>query len=162
MLAADVDAVARTGFLAWRSARVHEDWFLQDVEDRVEAAFIKFARKPDAEVLVAVKDGVILGWGARDSREYPGDRSRAWNYVSDLWIDPAAQGKGIGFLLVSVLLDRMRADSIEVATIEVDHANAPALGLYRKLGFEEIWRGKVFSPTLGLNMTKVLLEKFLA
>lgn len=162
MVAADVDAVARTGFEAWRAARVHEDWFLADVEERVEAAFVKFARKPDAEVLVAVKNGVVLGWGARDSREYPGDRSRAWNYVSDLWIVPASQGKGVGSLLVGVLLDRMRADSIEVATIEVDHANAPALALYGKLGFEEVWRGKVFSPTLGLNMTKVLLEKFLA
>lgn len=161
MVAADVEAVARTGFEAWLSARFHEEWFLPDVEARVEAAFVRFARKPDAEVLVAAKDGLVVGWAARDSRDHPGNSAHAWNYVSDLWIGPAAKGNGIGSLLVAMLLDRMRADGIERAAIEVDHANAPALGLYRKIGFKEIWRGPVFSPTLGLDMTKVLLEKSL-
>ncbi|MDO9415881.1 GNAT family N-acetyltransferase [Pararhizobium sp.] len=157
----EAGAVARIGFAAWMANRTHADWFLEDVEQRVEASFADFARKPDAEVLVAVAGDTILGWGARDSREHPGDRSRSWNYLSDLWVLPEWQGKGIGSALVAELLARMRADGLEVATIETDHANAQALALYQRLGFTEIGRGKSFSPSLGLNMIRVLLEKLL-
>ena len=163
MKMSDADVVAQVGFQAWKSSRVHESWYLEDVEARVAASFRTFARKPDAEVIVAsVADDGIVGWGARDSRDHPGDRSRAWDYISDLWIAPSFQNKGLGSALIRELLDRMHAESLTVAVIETDVSNTAALFLYQRLGFAEVWRGAGFSPSLGLDQNKVRLEKILA
>lgn len=161
MTASDAGAVARIGFEAWKSNRVHQSWFEPTVETRVEDGFLTFAARPDAEVVVAVTAGNIIGWGARDSREHPGDRSRGWDYVSDIWIAPHWQGKGVGSALIGELLARMRFENLGVASIETDASNDAALSLYRKLGFTEVWQGTEFSPSLGLDQAKVRLEKSL-
>lgn len=159
MTASDAGAVARIGFEAWKSNRIHQSWFAPAVETRVEDGFLTFASRPDAEVVVAVAAGEIIGWGARDSREHPGDRSRGWDYISDIWIAPRWQGKGVGSVLIGELLARMRFENLGVVSIETDASNETALSLYKKLGFSEIWQGTDFSPSLGLDHIKVRLEK---
>ncbi len=161
MTASDAGAVARIGFEAWKSNRVYQSWFEPTVETRVEDGFLTFASRPDAEVVLAVTAGETIGWGARDSREHPGDRSRGWDYISDIWIDPQWQGKGVGSALIGELLARMRVENLGVASIETDVSNDAALSLYRKLGFTEVWQGTDFSPSLGLDQAKVRLEKSL-
>ncbi|KRC10556.1 hypothetical protein ASE23_23615 [Rhizobium sp. Root73] len=159
MTASDAGAVARIGYEAWKSNRVHQSWFEPNVETRVEDGFLTFAGNPDADVIVAVAAGEIIGWGARDSREHPGDRSRGWNYISDIWIAPHWQGKGVGSALIGELLARMRVEDLGVAGIETDASNDAALSLYKRLGFMQVWHGTDFSPSLGLDQTKVRLEK---
>jgi ribosomal-protein-alanine N-acetyltransferase len=161
MTASDAGAVARIGFEAWKSNRIHQSWFEPMVETRVEDGFLTFAARPDAEVVVVVAAGEIIGWGARDSREHPGDRSRGWDYISDLWITPHWQGKGVGSVLIGELLARMRFENLGVASIETDASNHAALSLYKRLGFTEVWQGTDFSPSLGLDQSKVRLEKSL-
>lgn len=161
MTASDAGAVARIGYEAWKSNRVHESWCEPSVETRVENCFLTFAGCPDAEVVVAVAAGEIIGWGARDSREHPGDRSRGWDYISDLWIAPHWQGKGVGSALLDELLARMRIENLGVACIETDASNDAALSLYKRAGFVEVWQGTDFSPSLGLDQSKVRLEKSL-
>lgn len=162
MAASDVDAVARIGYQAWLSNRPHKDWFRPTVERRVEQSFQDFAARPDAEVIVCLVADVIVGWGARDSRQHPGNQSFGWDYISDLWILPAFQGQGLGTSILRELMARMRTEGIEIATIEAVAANEGALKLYRQIGFHEIWRGEIFSQALGLDTERVLLEKELA
>ena len=159
MTAADTGAVAQIGFDAWKSNRIHQSWFEPTVETRVEDGFLTFAGRPDAEVVVAVAENQVIGWGARDSREHPGDRSRGWDYISDIWIAPHWQGKGVGSALISELIARMCVENLGVASIETDASNDRALSLYKKLGFTEVWQGTDFSPSLGLDQAKVRLEK---
>lgn len=45
-------------------------------------------------------------------------------------------GQGIGTVLMSEILSAARAAGFEQAELEVVSANAPAIALYRKLGFE--------------------------
>ena len=161
MTASDAGAVALIGFEAWKSNRVHRNWFEPAVETRVENGFLTFASSPDAEVVVAVVADALIGWGARDSREHPGDRSRGWDYIYDIWIAPPWQGRGVGSALIGELLARMRFENLGVASIETDISNRPALSLYRKLGFTEVWQGSEFSPSLGLDQAKLRLEKSL-
>jgi ribosomal-protein-alanine N-acetyltransferase len=161
MTASDAGAVALIGFEAWKSNRIHKNWFEPAVETRVEDGFLTFSSRPDAEVVVAVAAQEVIGWGARDSREHPGDRSRGWDYISDIWIAPPWQGKGVGSALIGELLARMRFENLGVASIETDVSNDAALSLYKRRGFSEIWRGTDFSPSLGLDQAKVRLEKAL-
>ena len=159
MTAADTGAVAQIGFDAWKSNRIHQSWFEPTVETRVEDGFLTFAGRPDAEVVVAVAENQVIGWGARDSREHPGDRSRGWDYISDIWIAPHWQGKGVGSALIGELIARMCVENLGVASIETDASNDRALSLYKKLGFTEVWQGTDLSPSLGLDQAKVRLEK---
>jgi ribosomal-protein-alanine N-acetyltransferase len=161
MAASDAEAVARIGFDAWKSNRVHQSWHARDIERRVEDGFLTFATRPNAEVVVAFTASEMIGWGARDNREYPGDRERGWDYISDVWVVPHWQGKGVGSALIGEFLSRMCSESLRVASIETDAANDAALSLYKRLGFAEIWRGADFSPSLGLDQAKVRLEKSL-
>jgi ribosomal-protein-alanine N-acetyltransferase len=161
MAVSDAEAVARIGFEAWKSNRVHQSWYAEDIETRVEESFLTFARRPDAEVVVALAAGEIVGWGARDSREHPGDRARGWDYISDIWVAPHWQGKGVGSALIGEFIIRMRLENLGVASIEADASNEAALSLYKRRGFAEIWRGTDFAPSLGLNQAKVRLEKAL-
>ncbi|CAN7404136.1 GNAT family N-acetyltransferase [Rhizobium sp. LjRoot30] len=155
----DADAVARIGYQAWVEHRFHPEWFEPEIERRVLESFHNFALGPQADVVVCQLAGKIAGWGARDSRDHGGDRSHPWNYISDLWISPPWQGKGIGSAIIDELLSRMRAEAIEKATIEVVEANHKAHRLYLHRGFAEIWRGDTFSETLGLPVRRILLER---
>jgi len=58
---------------------------------------------------------------------------------SSLWclaVDPQVQRPGVGETLVLSLADRLRAAGAAHLDLSVIHDNAPAIALYRKLGFE--------------------------
>ncbi|HEY3416261.1 MAG TPA: GNAT family N-acetyltransferase, partial [Armatimonadota bacterium] len=66
----------------------------------------------------------------------PDEEPREYTFVSDLYVDPAYRGRGIG----KALLQRaeaygrtLGAPRIELAT----HAGNPALAFYRQLGFDQ-------------------------
>jgi ribosomal-protein-alanine N-acetyltransferase len=100
----------------------------------------------------------VAGWGARDNYDAAGSGGEL-DYISDLWVDPNTQGKGIGSALLNELMDRMRADGLTRARIEVAQANLRAIDLYVRQGFRETWRGVKMSETLGLPLPRILLER---
>lgn len=52
-------------------------------------------------------------------------------------VRPAAQSRGLGRRLMDDALRRLYGERVKACFLEVDRANAPALRLYRGLGFEE-------------------------
>ena len=62
-------------------------------------------------------------------------------------IDRPFQGKGYGRVLLEQLCARLASWGIENFFLEVRPSNTKALGLYQKLGFEEISRRKDYYPT---------------
>ena len=102
--------------------------------------------------------GEVAGWGARDNYQAPGGGAPL-DYISDLWVSPDAQGRGIGSAILNELMDRMRAEGLKRAQIEVAQANLRALDLYVRQGFRETWRGVKMSETLGLPLPRILLER---
>lgn len=155
----DRDGVARVGYISWLENRHYPEWLDARIEARVEAFLKEFVKAPKCDVIVCVADGEVIGWGARDSLEEPGNAALPWDYISDLWIDPKWQGKGIGSTLLNQLIERMRADRFDKARIEVAQANLRAIDLYIRQGFRETWRGVRMSETLGLPLPRILLEK---
>lgn len=86
----------------------------------------------DTELLVAERDGEILGVGNIDVR---GEAPVIWK----LYVVPEAQGTGAGSALLSALLDRVRGRAAEVRLEYVD-GNERAAAFYAAHGFLETRR----------------------
>ncbi len=63
-------------------------------------------------------------------------------HITTLIIDPSAQGKKLGQLLLCELLLLAQQRGLTRATLEVRVSNEPALGLYQKFGFKEAGQRK--------------------
>ena len=55
-------------------------------------------------------------------------------------VDPHARGSGIGTALLGGHLSRLSRLGVSTLFLEVDEANAPALALYRRFGFQQVGR----------------------
>ncbi len=62
-------------------------------------------------------------------------RQMQWVGLYDVFTAPAARNRGLAGALCAELLRRAAADGARTAYLQVDAANAPALAVYRRLGF---------------------------
>jgi len=151
MTVADHHMVGDVGFAAWKSNAAKEVGFNQaHVIERARRAFFDYPAAAKGDVAVAELEGRIAGWGARENEP---------NCISDIWIDPACQGRGIGSSLVRYFIERIAADGFKVAKIHTRATNAGAIRLYERGGFSIVWRGEGFDAELGIVLEKVHLER---
>ncbi len=149
----DREAVALAGFAAWQSSGAFRDTHLDPaVIERVRKAFESFAHEASGDVAVVKLDGVVVGWGAREG---------APDYISDIWVHPQWQGRGVGRRLVEPFVDRMRGADIPIAKIATHARNENAIKLYERCGFEIVWSGTSWSEHMQIELPKVRLEKVL-
>lgn len=153
MTTADHAAVVTVGFAAWLSSDAFKGVALsEEVIGRTRRAFVVFPVETDAEVYVAELGRKVVGWGARD---------RAPDYISDLWVDPGCQGKGIGRSVIEHLCEHIRADGHASVRIDTQGRNTGGIRLYERCGFVITWRGIEYSQSMGIELEKVHLEKSL-
>jgi ribosomal protein S18 acetylase RimI-like enzyme len=103
-------------------------------EDPAEFERAKVEKMVDSGVaLLAEEDGEPVAYLLA---RY-GDHGPTTVYVSDLWVDPAARGRGVG----TDLLRRTAAEAAEHGSshlvLDVDSRNTAAITFYERLGFEE-------------------------
>jgi mycothiol synthase len=79
---------------------------------------------------LAVRDGKVVGF--HWTKVHPGNVGEV--YV--VGVDPAAQGGGLGRALTLAGLHHLRDQGLGDTILYVESDNAPALAVYRKLGFE--------------------------
>lgn len=117
--ARDVAAVVAV----WRAAVVATHHFLSptDIEDYARRLPSEFL--PSMDVVVAERDGAVVGFGGTS-----GPR------LEMLFVDPRAQGAGVG----TALLDHVVARGI--TDVDVNEQNPDAVGFYRRRGFELVGR----------------------
>ncbi len=84
-------------------------------------------------VHVLEEDGRIQGF----IQTSPGNQGRTRWHIDFVAVAPECQGKGLGVRLVEHVFERYGALGVKCFTLEVDHANVPALRLYEKLGFRQ-------------------------
>ena len=153
MTEADRDAVGLVGIRAWQSSSAFEDTYLDPIViERVRGEFAAFARETTCDVVVAEIDGMIVGWGARAGEP---------DYISDIWVDPAYQGRGVGGILVEHFVEEMRRSYIPVAKIATHARNVHAIRAYEHCGFHVVWQGKQWSQSMKVELQKVRLERSL-
>lgn len=146
---ADLAMIARIGADAWASHIFSHETEEPDQRRRAELAFLHSAQDYLDYILVAEQNGVICGWGARDSNQ---------NYISDIWVDPAHQGQGIGTLLVDALLAQIVMLGFQTAEIGTHARNVPAIKLYEKCGFRIIRYYEEWSASLARVVEKVKMQ----
>lgn len=148
---ADHEAVGAVGFAAWAAGAAFEDSYRDpDVIAKVQHEFAVFPRETKGEIFVAELGGEIVGWGAREGKP---------NYISDLWVHPDHQGKGVGRALLLHFCELMTAEGLATARLDTHARNAGAIRLYERCGFTIIWHGIESSKSMGVPLEKVHMEK---
>ena len=104
-------------------------------------------------ILVATDGGKPAGLGACEHAD---------DTISDIWVSPAFEGRGIGSALLAALEQEIAGRGHGQARIAVAAANERAFRLYRHRGYREIWRGTRHDPILATPLEKVELAKDLA
>ena len=92
----------------WRAELDHGDWYIGTIE-----------AKPVGLLCITRED------------EAPTDEC----FLESLWVMPERRGKGIGFAMITGILDRLRADGIRTVFLWVLDGNPDAIGLYERAGF---------------------------
>lgn len=148
----ETDALAQIGLAAWQKG------IAPLVSVNVAAAieqtnpFLPFVRELGSRILVAETDGEPAGLGACEH----GD-----DVISDIWVDPAFEGRGAGSALMKALESQIAHRGYRQARIQVAAQNARALQLYQHLGYQVRWRKVAFDPILRIDLEKVGLSKAL-
>ena len=90
---------------------------------------------PNVSLVVAEgEDGTVLGYGEIGVVLDEG-------CLEKIAVDPACRRQGVAEAILSAYL-RFGKANLAFLTLEVRESNTPAIGLYRKLGFEEVGRRK--------------------
>lgn len=145
----DCDALAAVGSRAWASNIFSFEPEQPGVFERVSKAYRGFVEDFYPNILVALIDEKIVGWGARDTGE---------DYISDLWVDPQWQGRGAGSALLGVLKQEIAEAGYSRARIDTHARNIGAVRLYERNGFVIVLRERTWSESLGREIDKVKLE----
>ena len=124
----DVPALRALGVRTWRAAYegVLDGAAIERGIDELFNAYSLGAAVRDGRMLAAFRDGVLVGLPEFDRVDAA--RTMIWK----LYVDPVAQGRGIGGLLLERLLQAATTPEVRV---EHDERNAGAAGFFTVFGF---------------------------
>jgi ribosomal protein S18 acetylase RimI-like enzyme len=90
---------------------------------------------PRATAIVAERAGEAIGWGLALTRR---TRAGLAGRLYAIAVSPEHTGSGVGRALAEALLGALRELGVTRVYLEVRRDNAPAIALYRSLGFEQV------------------------
>jgi phosphinothricin acetyltransferase len=112
-------------------------------------------RKAGFPVLVAEDEGVV-GYGSfGEFRPFEGYR---YTVEHSVYVLDAAQGKGLGKLLLAALIEEARGMGKRVMVGAIDAANYASLALHETMGFEETGRMPGVGEKFGKRLDLVLVQ----
>lgn len=94
------------------------------------------ARGPRHPVLVAERDGTVVGWGSLNQF----NPRKAYDYVADfsVYVERTWRGKGVGSALLRALISRARRLGYHKMVLSAFPWNALGMSLYEKYGFRTV------------------------
>ncbi|MCS6863459.1 MAG: GNAT family N-acetyltransferase [Gemmataceae bacterium] len=105
-----------------------------------------FGERPYAEVLVAEEVGAIVGF-ALFFHNYSTFRGKPGIYLEDLFVIPAARGRGYGKALLRAIAQLAVERGCARVEWSVLNWNAPAIAFYQSLGAEPLTEWTVYRLT---------------
>ena len=102
------------------------------------------------DVLVALRDGQIAGTAALHYEEL------GRLYLSSMAVDPATQGKGVGYYLLKAVEERARDKGCFTISLECCEFLKMAIGLYKRMGYERTGRKRPYHGVEVFEMQKQL------
>jgi GNAT superfamily N-acetyltransferase len=94
----------------------------------------------DGKIFVAEHDGTPVGWGIVHAREddiYVLAEERRHAYISELFVNEAMRGSGVGRALIAACEDWARAQKLKVMQIGVLPGNVRAKAIYENAGYSD-------------------------
>lgn len=137
---ADVDRAAQLGAEIVRhhhATNPQRFFLLDDIEQGYAWWLRQEIQRPDAIVLLAEREGVVVGYS------YGAIEPRDWSVLigphgalHDLFVVPEARRSGVGRQLVSALMAELRALGATLLVLRVMVQNEPARRLAESFGFD--------------------------
>ncbi len=124
---------------SWRMAEIHAAGFAHGWDRLEMERMLLDGHVADVQVSQAVFGEVVTGFAI--SRVVAGEAE-----LLTIALDPETRGRGLAKPLLAGHAQNVRRAGGEVLFLEVAEDNAPALALYRGLGFREIGRRKAYYP----------------
>ncbi len=88
--------------------------------------------------LVATEGGAVVGYTIGIIRH------RTVGHLVSVAVSPACRRVGVGRALIEETLARLASAGVKSYMLEVRESNAPAIGLYKKMGFSEAGKMKKY------------------
>lgn len=123
------------------------------------AAWLDDHTAPQHPVLVAERDGRMVGWASL-SRYSTRCAYEATVEVS-AYIDEEEQGKGLGRTLTEAVIDAGREGGVHAVVSRICTENTASLAMARKLGFFEIGVMREVGMKFGRSLDIMWMEKIL-
>lgn len=147
----EAQRLAEIGLAAWEVAIAAWGEDRDRLRPNAEKAYSTFCANSWPAIIVAEWDGVPVGWAACEDAD---------ETISDLWVLPEFQGRGIG----TRLLGRMEADigarGLTCARVATHARNAGAIRLYKELGYHVRSFATTYDASLDTDIDKVELIKY--
>ncbi len=113
-----------------------------------------WGRPGDAGVIAEI-EGEPMGaaWFRQYDADYPGYGFVAADIPEiSIGVEAEWRGRGVGRALLKALVAMARESGHDALSLSVDGRNAPALALYRSIGFVETTGGSAENPTMLLRL----------
>lgn len=96
--------------------------FMGEIQNDIISFPLVVVEKPEEQVVA-----YVIYWRVQDDVQ-----------INNVAVHPDYRGRGIGEAMLRSTVDRLKKEKVSFISLEVRCSNAPALGLYKKLGFEII------------------------
>jgi GNAT superfamily N-acetyltransferase len=123
---------------AWEQPMAHDRRLDQTVGSEFYDVLIERARTREGKVYIAEAEGRPIGWtvvytGLQELYIEP--HLQKYGYISELYVEPAWHGSGVGQALLAAGEAHLRTTGVKYALIGVLEGNGRAEAAYRKAGF---------------------------
>ena len=126
---ATIEQVSDVTACAGEVARIHNAAYASDAAFRLYSPEEMAQVLTESEVWIASEDGQMSGFCLTEP-----ERNSMW--IESVAVDPVRQGRGLGQLLVYRVLAAHDVSTEHPCWLNVSSRNAPALKIYRRLGFK--------------------------
>jgi [ribosomal protein S18]-alanine N-acetyltransferase len=124
-----------------------------ELQDNAFAAFSHFVQSSWLTITVIEDNGVVAGWAAREGLD---------ETISDFWIDPDHQRRGLGAALIGEVEKEIVHQGFDRAKLETHAHNTDAVNFFEKNGYAVNWLSVAYAPKLDQDVQSVGMSKQLA
>ncbi|MEP3438468.1 MAG: GNAT family N-acetyltransferase [Hoeflea sp.] len=147
---AEAQDLARIGLAAWEKAVSLWGEDADLLRENARNAYYDFCTRCWPDILVGEWDGDLVGWGACE---------KADDFITDLWVDPGFQDRGIGTALLAEIEAGIRQRGYPSARLDTHAGNAGAIRLYKRQGYRVKSYFVTYSEALDQDIDKVEMIK---
>ncbi|MBC7281537.1 GNAT family N-acetyltransferase [Hoeflea sp.] len=147
---AEAQDLAKIGLAAWETVISHWGEDAGRLRENARKAYYDFCTRNWPDIVVAELDGDLAGWGSCE---------KADDFITDLWVDPAFQRRGVGTALLEEIESGIRKRGYSTARLDTHARNHGAIRLFKRQGYRVKTYFVSYSEPLDEDIDKVEMIK---